>query len=109
MSGGMYHFVIIIVFIRYETTAAACWALLLIVRTFFNDAITVAVWTGFHVRLLRTPVRSPSPRDAPRAIQLCDVGAVRYDVRYQRKANINLTATMSANNPNRTSARVCAF
>ena len=50
MSGGMYHFVIIIVFIRYETTAAACWALLLIIRTLFDDAITIAVWTGFHVR-----------------------------------------------------------
>jgi hypothetical protein len=25
--------------------------LLFIVRAFFNDTITVAVWTGFHVRL----------------------------------------------------------
>jgi hypothetical protein len=37
----------IIIFIRHETTAAARWASLLIVRTLFNDAITVAVWTGF--------------------------------------------------------------
>ena len=37
--------------IRDETTAAARWALLLIVSTLFNDAITVAVWTGFHVCL----------------------------------------------------------
>jgi hypothetical protein len=44
------HFFIIIV-IRHETTAAACRALLLIIRTLFDDAITVAVWTGFHVRL----------------------------------------------------------
>jgi hypothetical protein len=28
------------------------WALLFIVRAFFNDTITVAVWTGFHVRLM---------------------------------------------------------
>jgi hypothetical protein len=44
------YFIIIIV-IGHETTAAARWALLLIVRTLFNDAITVAVCTGFHVRL----------------------------------------------------------
>jgi hypothetical protein len=43
-----YFFIIIV--IRHETTATACWALLLIVRTFFNDAFTIAVWTGFHVR-----------------------------------------------------------
>jgi hypothetical protein len=40
------YFLIIIV-IRHETTAAARWALLLIVRTLSNDAITVAVWAGF--------------------------------------------------------------
>jgi len=43
-----YYFVIVI---RHETTAAARWALPFIVRTLFNDAITVAVWTGFHVCL----------------------------------------------------------
>ena len=41
-AGSAGHFFIIIV-IRHETTAAAPWALLLIVRTLFNDAITVAV------------------------------------------------------------------
>jgi hypothetical protein len=41
-----YFFIIVVV--RYETTAAAPWALLLIVRTFLNDAIAFAVWTGFH-------------------------------------------------------------
>jgi hypothetical protein len=45
------YFFIVVVVIRHETTAAARGALLLIVRTFFNDAITVAVWTGFHVCL----------------------------------------------------------
>jgi hypothetical protein len=49
-AGSACHFFIIIV-IRHETTAAAGWALLLIVSTLFNDAITVAVWTGFHVCL----------------------------------------------------------
>ena len=49
----MYYFFLIIIVIRHETTAAARWALPLIVRTLFNDAITVAVWTGFgfHVCL----------------------------------------------------------
>jgi hypothetical protein len=41
----------VVVVVRYETTATARWALLFIVRAFFNDTITVAVWTGFHVRL----------------------------------------------------------
>src|SRR5215469_15108830 len=44
-------YLFIIIVIRHETTAAAPWALLLIVRTLFNDAITIAVWTGFHVCL----------------------------------------------------------
>ena len=37
----------------HETATAARWTLLLIVRTLSNDAITVAVWTGFgfHVCL----------------------------------------------------------
>ena len=39
----------LVVVVRYETTATAGWALLFIVRAFFNDTITVAVWTGFHV------------------------------------------------------------
>jgi hypothetical protein len=41
----------LVVVVRYETTTTARWALLFIVRAFFNDTITVAVWTGFHVRL----------------------------------------------------------
>jgi hypothetical protein len=40
----------VVVVVTYETTATARWALPFIVRAFFNDTITVAVWTGFHVR-----------------------------------------------------------
>jgi hypothetical protein len=47
---GLYYFFLAVVVIRYETTATARWALLFIVRAFFNDTITVAVWTGFGVR-----------------------------------------------------------
>src|SRR5215467_13368079 len=54
-GGACYLFIMII--IRHETTATACWALLLIVRTLSNDAITIAVWTGFHVCL---PVDTPA-------------------------------------------------
>src|SRR5215472_3656232 len=51
--GSVSHFFFIIIVIRHETTAAARWALPFIVRTLFNDAVTVAVWTGFgfHVCL----------------------------------------------------------
>jgi len=48
----VYYFFLAVVVIRYETTATARWALLFIVRAFFDDTITVAVWTGFHARLM---------------------------------------------------------
>ena len=44
-----YYFFLATVVIGYKTTATARWALLFIVRAFFGDTITVAVWTGFHV------------------------------------------------------------
>jgi hypothetical protein len=72
------YFFIVVVVIRHETTAAARGALLLIVRTFFNDAITVAVWTGFHVCLPVDDLRKPNPpsqRNAQRRYrQLSDAG-----------------------------------
>ncbi|MGA8823380.1 MAG: hypothetical protein WB613_11210, partial [Pseudolabrys sp.] len=48
----VYYFLVVVVVIRYETTATARWALLFIVRALFNDTITIAVGTGFHVRLI---------------------------------------------------------
>jgi len=45
--------VLVVVVVRYKTIPAARRALLFIVRAFFNDTITVAVWTGFHLRLAR--------------------------------------------------------
>jgi len=41
--------VLVVVVVRYKTIPAARRALLFIVRAFFNDTVTVAVWTGFHV------------------------------------------------------------
>jgi hypothetical protein len=45
----VYYFLSVVVVIRYETTATTRWALPFIVRAFFDDSVTVAVWTGFHV------------------------------------------------------------
>jgi hypothetical protein len=43
-----YYFFIIVAVIRDKTTATARRASLLVVRAFFNDAVAVAVRTGFH-------------------------------------------------------------
>ena len=61
-TAGSACYFFIIIFIRHETTAAARWASLLIVRPLFNDAITVAVWTGFgfHVRSTLTTLNRES-------------------------------------------------
>src|SRR5215510_6268805 len=48
-----YYFLMAVIVIRYEATTTARWASFFSVRTFFNDAITVAIWTGFHARLMR--------------------------------------------------------
>ena len=45
----MYYVFLAIVVIGYETTTTASGALLFIVCAFFNDAITIAIWTGFQV------------------------------------------------------------
>ena len=75
--GSLCYFFIIIV-IRHETAAAARWALLLIVRALFNDAITVAVWTGFHVCLPANAFASLTCQNQSNALgkhrQLSDVG-----------------------------------
>jgi len=97
-AGSARHFIIIIV-IRHETTAAARWALLLIVSTLFNDAITVAVWTGFHVCLSVDSFDEPNPPNQRNALgkhrQLSDVGqsgAMRSKMSGIRsKADITLT------------------
>src|SRR5262245_63685121 len=48
-----YYFLMAVIVIRYETTATARWTSPFFVRAFFNDTNTVAVWTRFHVRLMR--------------------------------------------------------
>ena len=60
----VYYFFLAVVVIGYETTATACWTLLFIVSAFFNDTITIAVWTGFHAYAswnATTPARFYSP------------------------------------------------
>jgi hypothetical protein len=61
-AGSARDFVIVI---RHETTAAARWALLLIVGALFNDAIAVAVWTGFHVCIPVESFNEPSAVGQP--------------------------------------------
>ena len=76
-TAGSACYFFIIIFIRHETTAAARWALLLIVRTLFNDAITVAVGTGFcfHVCLAVDTFRETNP---PRTSIQFDVGVLDH-------------------------------
>jgi hypothetical protein len=50
LGSPYYLFIPVVIVIRYETTAAARWALLFIVGAFFNYAFAVAIWTTFHTR-----------------------------------------------------------
>jgi hypothetical protein len=70
-AGSACYFFITIV-VRHETTAAARWALLLIVRTLFDDAIAVAVWTGFHVCL---------PVDTFASLPAKNVSSLKFEAR----------------------------
>jgi hypothetical protein len=44
----VYYFFLAIFVIGHETTTTTSGALLFIVRAFFNDAITIAIWTSFQ-------------------------------------------------------------
>jgi hypothetical protein len=57
----------IVVVIRYETTAAARWASPFIVRIFFNDAFTVAVWTSFLCHVDASVSLTGQPNEMNRA------------------------------------------
>jgi hypothetical protein len=65
-----YYFFLATVVIRYETTATARWALLFIVRAFFYDTITIAVWTTY-ARFLG-PDRTNEETDQEQGGQGCD-------------------------------------
>ena len=60
LGGRACDFFAIIIIIGHKTTAATPWALLLVVCALFNDAITVALWTGFHVCLPWDTLRKPN-------------------------------------------------
>jgi hypothetical protein len=47
-GSSCYFLIVTVIVVRHETAAAARWALLLIIGALFNDAITIAIWTGFH-------------------------------------------------------------
>jgi hypothetical protein len=48
-----------VVVVGYETKTTAGWALLFIVRAFFNNPITVAVCTVFHAGLIECLRQQP--------------------------------------------------
>ena len=48
----VYDVLVVAVVVRYKTIPTARRASLFIVRAFFNDTITVAVRTGFHLAML---------------------------------------------------------
>ena len=48
----VYDVLVVAVVVRYKTIPTARRALLFIARAFFNDTITVAVRTGFHLAML---------------------------------------------------------
>ena len=78
-TAGSACYFFIIIFIRHETTAAARWALPLIVCTLFNDAIAVALWTdfGFHVRL---SVALSNNASRGIAISLVSISDIEYEI-----------------------------
>lgn len=78
------HFVVIIV-IGHEATATAPRALLLIVRTLFNDAFAIAVWTGFHV-----PLRCSSSHYASRRLAMA--AGLISDIEYEIEAGVEVFA-----------------
>ncbi len=55
----VYDVLVVVAVVRYKTIPTTRRALLLIVHAFFNDTITVAVRTGFHVRLIAMLTHSP--------------------------------------------------
>ena len=64
----LYYFSLAVVVVRYETRATARWALLFIVRAFFNDTITVAFWTGLHA--CASWDATPAPRLYPCRLEI---------------------------------------
>jgi len=76
-SAGSYYFLIVVVIIRYEPAAAARWAFLFIIRTFFNNAFTITVWTRFlcHVDASARRycvTRTLPPKEKPDTIHLAN-------------------------------------
>src|SRR5215470_5278198 len=90
-AGSACYFFIIIV-IRDETTAAAPWALLLIVRTLFNDAITVALWTGLHVCL---PVEIFASLPRLQSVRFDPIGGTKERLYGREEEAMSITVVLS--------------
>src|SRR5262245_18947981 len=92
--------------IRYDTTATARWTLPFIFRAFFNDTITVAVWTGFHVRRMHMLPHLSNGRAAMGKWQVLFAGASSL---YPESGHFPLPSTCPrwAKSGHPTSSRVC--
>jgi hypothetical protein len=74
----------IVVIIRYNTTAAAGWTLLLILRALLNYTITVALWTSFGVHDAPLDLQPSNAPAAGRSFQFGITSAPRWPERSQR-------------------------
>src|SRR5262249_27217026 len=93
-----YYFLMAVIVIRYETAATARWTSPFIVRAFFNDTITVAVWTGFHARLIHILPHPSNGRAAMGGMMQMAVlfaGASRFTPESGRAAHVILQCAQS--------------
>src|SRR5215510_7899068 len=102
-----YYFLMAVIVIRYETTATARWTSPFIVRAFFNDTITVAVWTGFHARLMHMLPHPSNGRAAMGGMMQMAVLFAGASPLYPRKRRFAVQTGMSALGQERTSRRNC--
>src|SRR5262245_41832411 len=90
--------------IRYETTTTARWTSPFILRAFFNDTITVAVWTGFHARLMHMLPHHSNGRAAMGGMMQMAVLFAGASPLYR---TFSVQTVMSAMGQERTSRRNC--
>src|SRR5215471_14558545 len=100
-----YYFLMAVIVIRYETAATARWTSQFIVRAFFNDTITVAVWTGFHARLIHILPHPSNGRAAMGGMMQMAVLFAGASPLYPPKADVRRMSYFNALNQSRIVAR----
>jgi hypothetical protein len=91
-----YYFLMAVIVIWHETTATARCTSPFIVRAFFNDTITVAVWTRFHVRYMRMLPHPSNGRAAMGGMMQMAVLFAGASPLYPRKRTFRRAKQMSA-------------